>query len=231
MNRKPRIGITCDTTQTAKGFPALLLENSYVDAVKMAGGLPFLLAPEIDPELYLPHLDGLVITGGAFDIDPAHYGQSPSPNLGAIKHTRTDFETALIKAALHRDMPMLGICGGMQLLGVLARCTMIQHLPDHGSHGHEQTISKTLPTHQVKLSPGSHLQRAYGLEKIMVNSTHHQALDQISAQVLVSGVSDDGIIEAIELPAYRFVVGVQWHPEALGAIAPYEALIRNAGRV
>lgn len=227
----PRIGITVDEDE-AEG--RIELKRSYVRAVEKAGGLPWLL-PDVDDEKlaesYLDGIDALVVTGGAFDIDPALYGEEKREGCGPVKARRTRFEHALLGGALARKLPTLGVCGGMQLLAVVRGGSLYQDLAaDLGITGHEQPPPKDLPSHDVEIAEGSLLARLAGSHVLRVNTTHHQAVKEPGAGVVVSGRAPDGVVEAIELPALPFALGVQWHPETAARhdsrhAALYEGLV------
>lgn len=210
---RPRIGLTLDAEA---GGARYVLEARYVDAVLAAGGLPILLPHAPDAAgAYLALLDGLVVTGGAFDVPPELYGEARRPACGPSKPERTAFERDLVEAALAARLPVLGICGGMQLMNVVRGGTLHQDLvADVGIAGHEQPAPKDVPSHDVAVGPGTHLAALVGPGTLPVNSTHHQAVKDAGAGVLVSARAPDGVIEAIELPDLPFALGVQWHPEA-----------------
>ena len=218
--KKPVIGITADNEDAKEpGKPgSYFLRQNYADAVVKAGGVPMVLPHE--PELaedYLARIDGLIVTGGDFDIDPAMFGATTKHATVKIKGRRTDFEAAAAKAALKRDMPVLGICGGQQLLNVILGGTLYQHIPDEvtGALEHEQKNPRNEPGHTVTIAPGTLLHRITGLKEFGVNSAHHQAARSVGPGVTVNAKSEDGIIEGIEDGRYRFCLGVQWHPEYL----------------
>jgi len=216
---RPRIGVTLDAEQPGgySKFPWFALRQNYASSLVEAGGLPVAL-PHVPPELvdaYLDQLDGVVVTGGAFDIDPALYGATERhPSVG-LKVERTAFEWAVAQGALARDLPVLGICGGQQLLHVVLGGTLIQHIPDsiEGALPHEQPNPRDEPGHPVAVVPGTRLHALVGALELAVNSAHHQAADRLGDGVVVSATAPDGVIEAIEHPGYRFCLGVQWHPE------------------
>jgi putative glutamine amidotransferase len=164
---------------------------------------------------YLELLDGLIVTGGAFDLDPSLYGASERHATVRTKDRRTAFELAITRAALQRDRPLLGICGGQQLLNVALGGDLVQHIPDAvpGCLAHEQPNPRTEPGHSVDVLAGSRLHVIGGALRLEVNSAHHQAAGQVGRGVVVSGRAPDGVIEAIEVPERRFCIGVQWHPE------------------
>jgi putative glutamine amidotransferase len=230
MSRKPLIGVTLDA-EPAGGWsklPWYALRQNYFSAVIAAGGLPVALPhhPELALE-YLDALDGLLVTGGAFDVDPALWGGgAPHPKV-TLKPGRTDFELAAVRAALARDLPVLGICGGQQLLAVAFGGTLVQHIPDEvpGALAHEQPNPRTEPGHEVTLSPGTRLAHIVGAARMAVNSAHHQAVATPGSGI-VNALAPDGVIEGIEHPAHRFALGVQWHPEY--AVDPRDPLIFGA---
>jgi putative glutamine amidotransferase len=214
--RRPRIGLTLDVALEERRYE---IKQAYVDAVLGAGGLPILL-PHADPvaAAYLALLDGLVVSGGDFDIPPELYGESRREVCGRAKPDRTRFEKELLEAALAAGLPVLGICGGMQLLNVVRGGTLHQDLQaDAGTRGHEQPAPKDVPTHPVRVASGTLLSRLLGAgaPEHRVNSTHHQAVKDPGIGVLIAATAPDGVIEAIELPDLPFAVGVQWHPEAV----------------
>ena len=219
MNARPTIGLTLDAEEAGgwSKLPWYAIRRNYFSAVAEAGGLPVALPhhPEL-AEAYLDGLDGLVVTGGAFDVDPALYGETARHETVTLKEGRTAFELAALRGALARDMPVLGICGGEQLLAVALGGTLIQHIPDGvpGALAHEQPEPRTIPGHEVAVVPGTLLSRVVGgAATLAVNSSHHQAVETAGTGAVVSGTAPDGVIEAIEHPGYRFCLGVQWHPE------------------
>jgi putative glutamine amidotransferase len=199
---------------------AILLPRSYVDAVQDAGALALLLAPDPalidDPGEILERIDALMLAGGA-DIDPASYGEEAEPDTVGTVPERDRFEIALAREAIERDMPVLGICRGMQLLNVALGGTLLQHLPDRfGHHEHRRVLgSFDGADHDVAIEPNTLAMEVVGEATHPTKSHHHQGVDCIGAGLVVSGSSAfDGLPEAIELPSKRFVLGVQWHPEA-----------------
>jgi putative glutamine amidotransferase len=222
MNGRPRIGVTLDVDERGQTY---LLGRGYVDAVLAAGGLPILLPHDrAVAGAYLALLDGLVVTGGAFDVPPELYGEARRDVCGVLKPERTAFEKDLLEAALAARLPVLGICGGMQLLDVVRGGTLHQDLvADAGVRGHEQPPPKDVPSHEVAVVAGTQLAELVGAGTLLVNSTHHQAVRDAGAGVLVSARAPDGVIEAIELPDLPFAVGVQWHPEAVARHEPRHA--------
>jgi putative glutamine amidotransferase len=238
---RPVIGM-CTALEQARWSvweqPAALLGLGYIEAVQRAGGLAVMLAPDAraaeDPEQMLDLIDGLVLAGGA-DIDPAAYGQQAGPHTIDTVPERDAFEIALARAAIERDMPVLGICRGMQLINVACGGTLLQHLPErYGHHEHRRVMgSFDGADHDVLLSEGSLAARAAGELVHATKSHHHQGVDRIGEGLVVSGLSTlDELPEAIEWAGgssdRRFVLGVQWHPEADEASTVVRALVDAA---
>ena len=217
--RRPRIGLTLDLDEAGE----YRLPRAYADAVLAAGGLPVPLpyGDESVAGAYLALCQGLVVTGGAFDIAPERYGERRRDACGPERRARTDFEAMLCDAALAGRIPLLGICNGMQLLNVVRGGTLHQDLrADLGLGTHEQPPPKDVPSHAVEVVGDSLLARLVGRGSLAVNSTHHQAVKEPGAGVLVSARAADGVVEAIELPDLPFALGVQWHAERLAAKDP-----------
>jgi putative glutamine amidotransferase len=233
---RPIIGITPDVGMTSARpgrppLPRYELKQAYADAVLAAGGLPIVLPYSDDesaPAEVLAICDGLVITGGAFDIPPELYGAKAGDRLGPMKRGRTAFEQRVLRAALDAGKPVLGICGGMQLLAVELGGSLYQDIGDEveGAFDHEQKLDPREPGHSVQVLEGTALEAILGVRELSVNSTHHQAVRD-PGKARVCAVSPDRIVEAIELPG-RFAIGVQWHPELLAGaehLALYRALV------
>lgn len=215
---KPVIGITLDSEDpgTYSNMPWYALRQNYADAVVEAGGVPLALPHE--PEQandYLDIIDGLVITGGAFDVDPSIFGAGERHPTVVTKDRRTAFELAATRGAVERDMPLLGICGGQQLLHVALGGTLIQHIPDEVPEAlaHEQPNPRDEPGHSISVLPDTLLHRIVGADSLDVNSAHHQAAKDTSDEMIINAVAPDGVIEGIEAIGKRFCLGVQWHPE------------------
>jgi len=237
---RPVIGL-CTTLERARWsvweLDAALLPMNYVQAVQRAGGMALMLPPDEqiveDPEEMLALLDGLILAGGA-DVDPAGYGEERDPHTVDTVPERDRFEIALARGAIERDLPLLGICRGMQLINVACGGTLIQHLPDRFGHGEHRRVVGSFDgsDHQVNLSEGSLAQAAAGEPVHTTKSHHHQGVDCLGAGLVVSGVSalEDGLTEAIELPGRRFALGVQWHPEADEGSSVIQALVDAAAR-
>ncbi len=218
MNKRPVIGIPLDS-ENGGGYSALpwyALRKNYCEAVVRAGGTPILLPHHADhAEHYLSMIDGLLVAGGAFDVDPALFGAAERHGTVTLKEGRTEFELAICKGAHARGMPILGICGGQQLLAVILGSTLIQHIPDEVADPlpHEQPNPRTEPGHAVAVTEGTLLHRITGRREFPVNSAHHQAVKAVPTGLVVNAVAPDGVIEGVEDPAHPFCLGVQWHPE------------------
>lgn len=219
------------TAETRRGpVPTVVVQRPYLDAVWQAGGIP-LVPPPIDDNAALDQLaalaDALVLPGGAFDIDPALYGEQRHARCGELKPERTALEVALLERALARGLPVLGVCGGMQLINVVRGGALWQDLPSQAPSPleHQQTTSKSLPAHEVEVVAGTLLSRVVATARLPVNSTHHQAVKALGAGLVVSARATDGLVEGIEDPSLPFLVGVQWHPESMRE-APQRAIYR-----
>ncbi len=232
MSKRPVIGLTLDAEEPGgySKLPWYALRKNYFAALAEAGALPIALPHHAElAEAYLDRVDGLLVTGGAFDVDPSLYGGGPAHPSVTLKSGRTDFELAATRGALERDMPVLGICGGQQLLAVAFGGTLIQHIPDsvEGALQHEQPNPRTEPGHEVSVAPDTLLSRAVGgRTRMAVNSAHHQAVDRPGNGAVVNAVAPDGVVEGVEHPGHRFALGVQWHPEY--AVDPADPLIFRA---
>lgn len=228
---RPLIGITLDSEEAGgySKFPWYAIRENYSSSVAKAGGLPVMLPHEVDRvDEYLDLISGLVVTGGAFDVDPALFGaESRHPSV-TLKTARTDFEWAVTRGALARNMPVLGICGGQQLLNVVLGGTLIQHIPDEiaAPLSHEQPNPRDEAGHSVSVVENTLLHRVAGRTDLSVNSAHHQAVKEVGTNVVINAVAPDGVVEGIESTDYRFCLGVQWHPEF--SIDPADSLIFTA---
>jgi putative glutamine amidotransferase len=235
VNGRPAIGLCAAVERASYGAwteEATLLPSSYARAVQRAGGLALILPPDPllteRPAEILDRLDGLVLTGGC-DIDPASYGAERHAQTGSTSPERDEFELALARAALERDMPLLGVCRGMQLLNVALGGGIEQHLPDVVGHENHRHTPGAFADHQVRIEPGSLAARVVGREREAVKSHHHQAIEGIGEGLVPTGWSEeDDVVEAIEQPEKRFALGVLWHPEEDEASRVLQALVEEA---
>lgn len=241
--RPPVIGITLDYEENGgySKMPWYALRENYCSSVSAFGGIPMPLPHEIDLiNHYLDMINGLVVTGGAFDVSPALYGQPTTSGTVTTKERRTRFEYGIVQGAMKRNIPILGICGGQQLLNVVLGGTLIQHIPDtiQNPLEHEQKNPRTEPGHEVKIAANTLLSRILASPSpskgegrgegpaikeiphlsereliIQVNSAHHQAVANPAPGSIVNATAPDGVIEGIEWPDHPFCLGVQWHPE------------------
>ncbi len=216
--RPPVIGITLDyeETKSYSQMPWYALRENYCASVSRLGAIPLPLPHEVERVGdYLQLIDGLMITGGAFDVSPALYGDATMHEKTTLKERRTKFEWAIMKGCVEAQKPILGICGGEQLLNVILGGTLIQHIPDSvpGALEHEQKTPRTEPGHDVTVKEGTLLHRIVGKNMVSVNTAHHQAVGKPAPGIIVNATTTDGVIEGIELPSHPFCLGVQWHPE------------------
>lgn len=212
MCLRPVIGITCSFEYTNNRFQ---LGGDYVDAVRDAGGIPLIL-PHQDNSIdeILNVISGLLLSGGG-DIDPYHTGKEPWPQSGSIDPHRDAFELAITAKALAANMPLLGICRGMQVMNVAAGGDICQDiyrsLPE--AYKHTQEAPRWYPTHSIKIVEKTLLKKIIGLDELRVNSFHHQSINHAAPGFVVSAYSSDGIAEAIEGVGQNYALGVQFHPE------------------
>ena len=236
--RRPVIGVTLDAEPPGgySKYPWYALRANYAEAVSAAGGLPVALPHDAGLAAdWLGVIDALIVTGGAFDIDPALYGEAGRHATVTLKEGRTAAELALTQGALDREMPVLGICGGEQLLAVALGGTLVQHIPDAIPEAleHEQLNPRHEPGHVVAIRPGTMLHRITGAAEMRVNSAHHQAVREAGPRAVVNAVAPDGVVEGIEATDMRFCLGVQWHPEFFidpGDRRIFDALIAACAR-
>lgn len=222
----PLIGITADVSyhlgNAAKGpqSAALFLPQRYLAAIARAGAIPVVVAaPQAKSGLHhlIDRLNGLVLSGGNFDIHPRHYGEKAIKELGEIKRERTQFELGITTAALGRNLPILGICGGAQAINVALGGSLYQditrQIPRAGAH--EAGARPAAIRHSIRIEAGTRLFKILGRQKLSVNSTHHQSVKEPGRSLVINAVAADGVIEGIESIKHEFVLGVQWHPEVL----------------
>ena len=248
---RPLIGVSMYRQETkwwSWDCDAALVPGAYLDLVVAAGGRPVLVPPGSDAvdaatggssqpagegslaELdgLLSVLDGLVLIGGG-DLDARWYGQDPDPRNGGTNFQRDELELGLLSGALERDLPVLAICRGVQLLNVHLGGDLVQQLPDLvGSTNHQPRPGAFGPV-SVTTEEGSTVKRLLGA-RVNVLCSHHQAIGELGRELVVTARSKDGVIEAVELPSHRFVVGVQWHPEESGDRRLFDAVV-DAARI
>lgn len=233
---KPVIGITLDEeiAKSYSKFPWYAARKNYSQSIQKAGGLSVFIPNNIrDINLYLKLINGLVITGGDFDIDPKLYGDKKTSSKVSMKKDRTEFEFKIASQALKKKIPILGICGGQQLINVMLGGTLIQHIPDsfNTEINHEQKNPRDQGSHSVTIKKKSKLFQIVKNTTMFVNSAHHQAVDKLGKNLIASAFSDDGIIEGIETTTNNYCLGVQWHPEFLidkSDIKIFKSLVTSA---
>jgi putative glutamine amidotransferase len=234
--RRPAIGITAGYSLAEEGV--LTLREDYVRAVEKAWGLPLVLAPgrPDDAGEVLGRVRGLLLSGGD-DVDPRLYGEHPHPTVTRVFPRLDAFEIALCRAACEQDLPVLAICRGQQVLNVAMGGTLVQDIPSQlkGVVQHDPEVERWQRVHEVRILPGTRLRNILERDSLLVNSSHHQAVREVGMGLSVAARSfEDDVIEAVEMPERRFVVGVQWHPEAFwdrdaGFHALFEAFVAASG--
>jgi putative glutamine amidotransferase len=218
----PRIGIS-GVLRRWQDADRTGVNAAYVRSVAGAGGVPLILSQLMAPAdvgVALQACDGLLLTGGE-DVDPEHYREAPSPKLGTVDRERDQFELALFAAARERGLPVLGICRGIQLINVALGGTLYQDLPSERASevNHDPKAARTGRTHHVRLAAGSRAASVIGVDRLVPNSFHHQAIKQLAPGLVASGWADDGVIEAVESAEGPWLLAVQWHPEEMHADA------------
>jgi putative glutamine amidotransferase len=230
----PRIGSTTYREPARWGEwneVADLLPAQYADAIQAAGGVALLLPPGRPDraDAALDGLDGLLVAGGP-DVDPRRYGAVRHPRTGGAREERDEWEFALVHAALSRDLPLLAVCRGLQVLNVALGGTLVQHLPDVvGTDLHSPAVGEH-GRHTVRLEPGSRLAGILG-ERAATATHHHQAVDRLGEGLVACGWAEDKVVEAVELPSHTWTFGVQWHPEAYDGAALFAAFVNACVRV
>ena len=225
-SRPPLIGIPADssgleqTRPKANGEATFSLARRYCDAILNAGGLPVII-PHSPSRTQISHLlrrvDGLLISGGDFDIDPIYYGERPTAKLGKIKAQRTFTEIESIALGLRRDLPMLGICGGAQAINIALGGSLYQDIATQlpNAQNHQQGARNHSNHHVIELPRGTLLHKILNRQTLKVNTTHHQAIRELGEGLAINATAPDGLIEGIESTKHSFILGVQWHPEVL----------------
>jgi putative glutamine amidotransferase len=234
--RAPVIGITADLSPASPGRNGAgreathFLPQRYCRAVEEAGGIALILPAMNSPATMvrlLDLVDGLLISGGDFDIHPSYYGEKPTLGLGVIKKERTEFELDLTAAALKRDLPLLGLCGGEQAINVVLGGTLYQDIPTQlpNAGNHQQSEKKETGGHRIVVHPRTRLRQILRRQWVEVNTTHHQAVKQTGEGLIVNATAEDGLIEGIESERHSFVIGLQWHPEVLAPLHKHQRRI------
>jgi len=224
---KPVIGITPDYNsgdQETEGSrePTLFLRARYMQAIEAMGGIPLILPVTASKEIQsalLSKIQGVLLTGSGPDIDPELYGEMQRFRFKKMSKERAESEIALARMALAADLPVLGICGGVQLMNVVLGGSLYQDIVSQitGSLDHRQKTAATEPAHGVSITPGTRLHAILKTDRLQVNSSHHQAAKTVAPDLVVNAKAEDGVIEGLESPRHRFALGVQWHPECMYA--------------
>ena len=228
---RPLVGVTCGIRESSFAkwtMDAAILPSTYTSAIERAGGIPLLIPPSDFSTSILDKINAIVIAGGP-DIDPSEYGQEPYSSKASYYPKQDSSESALIQGALDRDMPMLCVCRGMQLLSIIHGGKLYQHLDDTlGFEGHGSYDGQS-SEHIVNTIDGSKISSLMG-PQLIVNSTHHQGVSDAGSLIVTANADHDGLIEAVERPDLRFCIGVQWHPERMGKNHDilYSELIKSA---
>ena len=217
--KKPIIGITLDSEESGQysKFPWYAIRKNHLSSIEKFGGIPFPLFHSLAslPDM-LSMVDGIIITGGNFDINPTLYGKKNSHSQ-LTKNIRTNFEIKICEMSLKNNLPILGICGGEQLLNVCFGGTLIQDIKKYNENSleHEQTNPRDETSHSVVIKKQTKLFEIIKDSEIQVNSAHHQAVNKLGKNLIISGLARDGIVESIESTEHDWCIGVQWHPEFL----------------
>jgi putative glutamine amidotransferase len=227
---RPIIGITTYITSATFGHwteESALVPADYVRAVERAGGRPLLVPPiEDGVEETLDAVDGVIFSGGS-DLDPATYGQEPHPETKGVVADRDRAELTLLEGALARDMPVLAVCRGSQVLNVARGGDLVQHLPELVGHDDHKHTPGQYADHDVELEPETRLAELLG-DRAPVKSHHHQGFGRLGTGLREAARAEDGTVEAVEDPSHRFALGVLWHPEAGEDMRLFEALVQAA---
>ncbi len=236
QSQRPLIGISCNWSEEV-----VSVSHTYIQAVEQAGGLPVPIPFSNDTtvlQAQIDRVDALVMIGGE-DFDPWLYGEEPHPMLGTVHMERDRYDLYLIRCALRKGIPLLGICRGLQGLNVVEGGSLYQDLPSTYPNPcirHRQGAERQFGSHTVRIAPDSRLHAIVGLDSLRVNSFHHQAVRQAAPGYRIVASSPDGVIEALEKEGKHWIIGVQWHPEALNLSGDepshrlFQELIRQASR-
>jgi putative glutamine amidotransferase len=230
VSSKPLIGITTYAEEASwAGWTEVsaFTPLTYVRAVEHAGGRPLLVPPQDDAlEETLDALDGIIFSGGG-DVDPETYGAEPHPETGGVVPERDRGELALLEAALERDMPVLAVCRGSQLLNIVRGGDLVQHLPEQVGHDDHRLPIAAMADHEVELREGTKVSAILG-DRAPVKSSHHQGFGRLGEGLREAAYAEDGTVEALEDPERRFALGVLWHPEEGEDYALFKALVDEA---
>jgi putative glutamine amidotransferase len=214
---RPIIGISLDSEEKGEysAYPFYALRRNYFEAVYAAGGLPIGLPYHSESaEEFFKLVDGIIITGGNFDIPPSMYGADFVHNTVVTKDARTNFEFAITALAINNNKPILGVCGGEQLINVVCGGTLVQDIPSEVTNFLPHEVkNREVAAHDINIVEGSLLHKIAGTNKIGVNSSHHQSVKNVGKNLIVNATAPDGVIEGIEHTKHKFCLGVQWHPE------------------
>ncbi|HXN06153.1 MAG TPA: gamma-glutamyl-gamma-aminobutyrate hydrolase family protein [Nitrospiria bacterium] len=223
-NRPPLIGVTSDFNAKRPDVggtePTCFVRSRYFDAIYAHGGIPVALGLTGRKGMIAPllsRLDGVLFTGSGPDLSPSLYGEKKKYAFAEIAPLRVSFEMLLFKAALAQEMPILGICGGTQLINVASKGSLLQDISCQvdTAISHRQKEKSGKMSHSVRLVPGTRLYEIIGKKVFKINSHHHQAVKKTGRGIEINAVSPDGVIEGIEIPGQNFAIGVQWHPEII----------------
>ena len=222
---KPIIAITPEVDENA----VTRLNNTYIKAIEMAGGIPFVIpytASEETISVLLDACDGVVFSGGA-DVDPKRYGEEAKATCGKIQYLRDELEFTVLKIALEKNKPILAICRGSQLLNAFFGGTLYQDIPTErpSEISHKQDEPYSSPSHLIRINENTPLSELISADTMLVNSIHHQAVKELASELEVMAVADDGLIEATYLPEYRYLRAYQWHPERLVEVNEHNKMI------
>jgi putative glutamine amidotransferase len=219
---KPLIGITATPQYPHKLLPFDKVAHAYVNSVQNAGGIPVILPTDLsgeDVRVLRTRLDGILLSGGG-DIDPARFGGTPSEEIGGVDNDRDEMEFSIVHLSVETNWPLLGICRGLQVINAALGGSLYTDIPEQYPTGvrhdtKEISSSRSYEAHEVRIIPESKLFNILKETPLRVNSFHHQAVLEPARELRISAYASDGLIEGLEFPDHRFLVGVQWHPECL----------------
>jgi putative glutamine amidotransferase len=220
MRKQPIIGITAGYLKFDDTMEGVYVHHDYHRSIVACGGIPIVI-PTTNPELAKHQIDlcdGVIVSGGE-DVDPIFYQSEPHQHLGFTNPERDEFEIAVIQHVLEHKKPLLAICRGIQILNVALGGTLIQDISSQLQNAlqHTQRVPRGRDSHWVSIKENTTLRQIFGIDKVRVNSLHHQAIDRVSDRLNIVATASDGIIEAVEYTDTSFAIGVQWHPESMAA--------------